>query len=420
MSDALPYDVVIAQRLWEPVLRRLLREPGLVAVGTCRRNRHPGALELLVQDLVTTDDVPRGADWPVLADGVLLAIPRSAEEFHLPFWLERIGPRATQLWAVVLLGAGPGRAAWNGAIVQNGRLLPLDALRVIGPGMLRAARQEREAFTAAELRRWSRTRGALGDETWQKVAQSRVTVFGAGRSGSAVAFQLAALGVRHLTIADPDVLAIENLDAMFCVTERHVGRPKAPVLAERLVEFRADLSATAIARSVVDSAVVDDVRGTDLIVSAVDSDTPRLAAAHLARRFTKVHLDVGMTVEPDARTGRLLAADVRLLLPGQGCVCCVGGLGDEEEARYELLAPPGALRRRRPLAWHEQRAGSLITLNALTVGTAVQSWLDLLAGRLRGSQWQRFRWIPGTGLHVDQAPVDAARECPICRAATTG
>jgi hypothetical protein len=109
-----------------------------------------------------------------------------------------------------------------------------------------------------------------------------------------------------------------------------------------------------------------------------------------------------------------LAGDVRLLLPRLGCVCCVGGLPNEADARYELAAPPGALPRRPPQPWHRQRAGSLITLNSLTVATAVQLWLDLLAGQLRTSHWARLRWQPGHGLQTDAAPVGPAADCPLC------
>jgi len=79
-----------------------------------------------------------------------------------------------------------------------------------------------------------------------------------------------------------------------------------------------------------------------------------------------------------------------------------------------LLAPPGALPRRPPPPWNEQRAGSLITLNSLTVAIGVQLWLDLLAGRLRSSHWHRLRWEPGVGLQADFAPVGASPGCRIC------
>ena len=59
-----------------------------------------------------------------------------------------------------------------------------------------------------------------------------------------------------------------------------------------------------------------------------------------------------------------------------------------------LSAPRGAIRDEPP-PWFQQRAGSLITLNQMIAGAAVQSWLDLLAGDLTTSFWQRLSWNHG-------------------------
>jgi len=155
---------------------------------------------------------------------------------------------------------------------------------------------------------------------------------------------LAVLGVRRLLLVAPDILEPHNLDAMCGVTEADVGRRKAEALAERLTQFRSDLAVHALACSAADDRVVDRVRNADLLATCVDRDTPRLAAAMLAERFLKVHLDIGTGVTVSDAQERLIAGDVRLLLPGQGCVSCVGGLLDQEGAQYELLAPPGSLR----------------------------------------------------------------------------
>jgi hypothetical protein len=420
MPDRPLCELVLPRDLWEATLPDLLLHPHRIAVGTCRRNRHAGADELLVQTLETTDHFPTGDTRPPLSDWVVLGSPTrqpGQEAQDAGAWLDRLKPRKTQLLAVALLGLGAEREAWEGRVVENGEVRPLEAIRVVGPGMLRAGRHVATAATELseeDLLRWSRTRGALGDAVWRKLAASQVLLFGAGRNGSAMAFQLAALGVRSLTIVDRDRLGLENLDAGFCVTEEDVGRPKADALQQRLHACRSDCRITSIPHSATHGSVVAKARGADLIVTCVDNDTPRLAAALLARRFLKVHLDVGTGVTFDEHSQRVLAGDVRLLLPRMGCVCCVGGLRDEDHARYELRAPPGALPRRPPPEWHQQRAGSLITLNSLTVASGVQLWLDLLAGRLRASHWQRLRWEPGQGLQADFAPVGASPGCRLC------
>lgn len=417
MIDRPDYELVLPRPVWDRALRELLMLPDRVAVGVCRRNRHAGADELLVESLDISDRVPTGAGRPPLDDWVVLRLPGSPTGADLHAWLEQLRPRRTQLLAAGLVGLGPQRAGWNGAVIENGLLRPLEAIRVVGARMLRAGRRasEPQPMDATGSARWSRTRGALGEPLWNKVAASRVLLIGAGRNGSALAFQLVALGIRSLSLADPDRLGLENLDAEYCVTEQDVGRMKTESLQTSLHAFRPDCLIASLPYSATHPAAAANAAGADLIVTCVDQDTPRLAATRLARRLLKVHLDVGTGVTQDAGGGqRVLAGDVRLLLPRMGCVCCVGGLRDEAEARYELAAPPGALPQRPPMPWHRQRAGSLITLNAMTVSTAVQLWLDLLAGQLRTSHWHRLSWQSGHGLQTDAAPVGPAPDCPLC------
>jgi hypothetical protein len=248
----------------------------------------------------------------------------------------------------------------------------------------------------------------------------RLSGIGAGRNGSAMAFELCALGVRHLSIVDPDHLGLENLDAMFCVGPADVGRSKVSALQKGLLAFQPDCSVTAVDQSVTNRAVVDLARGADLIVTCCDNDTPRLAAALLASRFLKVHIDAASGITRDRHGERLLAGDVRCLLPHEGCVSCVGGLPGEAHASYHLLAPPGTLTRGRAPVWHEQRLGSLITLNSLVVSVAIQLFIDLLAGHLRTSHWHRLQWILGEGIRSDYAPVGPGSDCPICHTGPNG
>jgi hypothetical protein len=422
MPDTTPFELVLSRDTWEGALRHLLVRPDRVAVGRCRRNEHEGAHELLVENLEIADRLPSGNERPPLSDWIVLGVPTGEPGDDVRTWVKHLQPRKTQLLVIALLGLGPEKNSWDGGVVEDGVLKPLDAIRVVGPAMLRASRTEPAGWSElseTDLERWSRTRGALGDKTWRKVAGTRVLLFGAGRNGSAMAFQLVALGARSLTIVDPDIVGIENLDAAYGLSESDIGRRKVEALQERLHSFRSSCAISSIPHSVTHSSVIAKARGADLLVSCVDHDTPRLAAALLANRFFKLHVDVGTGITLDPTGERMLASDVRLLLPRMGCVCCVGGLSNEEEARYELLAAPGTLRRKRQHEWHEERAGSLVTLNSMTVSVAVQLWLDLLAGKLRTSFWHRLRWEPAGGIRADFAAVGPAADCHICRGQST-
>jgi molybdopterin/thiamine biosynthesis adenylyltransferase len=238
-------------------------------------------------------------------------------------------------------------------------------------------------------------------------------VVGAGRNGSVAALTLAMLGVRGLTLIDSDLEDLHNLDASLGGTPAGVGRPKVQNRAEFLMTIRsADLEVEAIPRSVLHPQTVMALRGVDLVITCVDRDAARLAVARAARGWGKVHLDVGTGIF-GAGGVRQMGADVRLLLPGEACVCCLGGLRDPAEAEWEAAAPLGSLRRGRRPEWREQRAGSLLTLNQVAVNLGVQLWLDLLGGGLLRSCWQRLEWTNGVPEVRVGSPARA--RCALCR-----
>lgn len=418
MESAELFELVAESAAWEQAIRQLLLQPGAVAVARLRRNRTSRCTELLITALEVRKQLPRGPDFPPVADWAVVMHASFQPAVSLANWIARIQPRPAQCLAVAIIGIGRDQDGWDGAVTLGGRNVPLAAIRVVGPGMIRAQRDADPADSDDDpqtLERWSRARGALGDAVWRNVRAAHVALFGASRTGSNMAFLLAALGVRRLLLCDPDQLESHNLDAMPGVTEQDVGRAKVEALAERLVQFRSDLFVQGLACSARDNRVAQCARPADLLVTCVDDDTPRLAAALLANRLLKVHLDIGTGVSIDEQGQRTIAADIRLLLPGQGCVACVGGLADEEQARYELWAPPGSLQRRRGgRSWQEQRAGSLVTVNMIAAAFGVQLWLDLLSGQLTGSHWTRLRWNPGQGLDVQQGPVTGRHDCQTC------
>jgi hypothetical protein len=109
-----------------------------------------------------------------------------------------------------------------------------------------------------------------------------------------------------------------------------------------------------------------------------------------------------------------MGADARLLLPGEACVVCLGGLRNLDEARYEVAGPPKALHRGRRSEWNEQRAGSLVTINEVAVNLSIQLWLDLLTGIVRQSRWCRLEWdLEGTPRM--EIRYGAATACDVCQ-----
>ena len=77
----------------------------------------------------------------------------------------------------------------------------------------------------------------IGSEALEKMAQTRVLVFGLGGVGSWCAEALVRSGMGKIGLIDYDTIAESNINRQIQATSRTVGQPKAQVLAERLREI---------------------------------------------------------------------------------------------------------------------------------------------------------------------------------------
>ena len=407
-----PIELVIQGATWEQTLRPLLLEPGQIAVGSMRLNDQPICTEFLVDRLEMVSEIPSGEHRPPLTDWLVLTVNNASSLRSAREILAQIQPRQSQAVAVLVLSTGD-RGRWEGLLAYEGNVSPLAGVRIIGPGMLQlnASTYSEPLLDPATLERASRTIGALGETLWRRGRDAHVLLLGCGRTGTLAAWQLIGLGVNRMTLVDPDLLELGNLDGMPGFTPADVGRAKVEALAERLVTSQPELSLKCL------QSPAQEVLGRlrvrpDLIVTCVDDDVARLAASRLSRELLAPHLDIATSVQTQGEN-RTLTADIRLLLPFQGCVDCVGGLADREAALYAFAAPPGSLFRGEPTVWNRQRAGSLVHLNSLAVGVGLQLWLSLLKGDC-GSFWQRLALDTAGGLIADGASMGAGENCLYC------
>lgn len=409
--------LLITREVWESSLRRLLLDRSQFAVGTVRWRNERASVEILCSDLEVVAEQPSGRVHPPFHDWIVIHVA-AEDQLNAHRWSVKCAPRRSQRLAVVVVN-GQDKGQWDAAVFDRGQSRQVADLEIVGAGGF--STNGRGEATVADQKardRASRTIGALGLREFRRLRSSRVTLIGSGRLGSQLAFQLVALGVRHLRLIDPDSLELSNLNAMPGLTVADLGRPKVHALAKRLLAFQPDLLVSCLFASANSQQAKKLLhQRTDLLVTCVDQDVPRLCASIAAKQTLTAHMDVATQVMRNPDNLLDMHADIRLFTPDRdgGCVVCVGGLTDIDQTLYELNAPPGALRRGEPVAWHQLRAGSLVTINSIAVGIAVQTWLDLLSGDLRSSFWHRVRWNPGAAVESNGSPVVAEADCPFCQ-----
>lgn len=416
------------------ILAELRRQPYHVAVGELGQNALAnGDTEILARSFRFVHEGSlrslEGDQRPRFELGFVPFTLNRPQVWEAVAFIERMegGLPATPTCSI-LLGSGEDVGLFTGIFPVRDRAEPVHEIKIVGPGMRRLPAVDfqtlqRHQVLPQDAARWSRLIGALGGlDVWQRLTSLNFCIIGTGRTGSLVATTLAKHGVHNLTLVDPDVLELHNLDAMDGVTERDLGRFKAQAIAKNLQQ---DLPHAHVEASPVSIITVEGrrpVKSADVLVCCVDDDASRLVIGGLASCYEKPLLDIGtgifngesnqrsaLSPQSPATSQRRMGADVRLILPGDGCLLCWGGVanlpGALERLRSEIAVGRSVGQPRRP--WHEERAGSLRSLNSIAAHLGIRLLEDLVASRLRRSVWLQ--------LQSDENGIPSIRSLPASR-----
>ena len=130
---------------------------------------------------------------------------------------------------------------------------------------------------------FQRTALLAGDDAMRRLADARVLLFGVGGVGSWCAEALIRSGVGHLTMVDPDLVDVSNINRQLPATVATVGRPKVEVMRERFMDINptADIVARQ-ERFTADTAPLFRVEEFDYVIDAIDSLQDKLELILLA------------------------------------------------------------------------------------------------------------------------------------------
>ncbi len=125
--------------------------------------------------------------------------------------------------------------------------------------------------------RFSRTELILGKENMEKLAASRIAVFGAGGVGGYVIEALARSGIGELDIIDNDTICPSNINRQIYADEKTIGRYKTDVARERIL----NINPKAIVHTynifyIPDTSAQFDISQYDYIVDAIDTVTGKI------------------------------------------------------------------------------------------------------------------------------------------------
>lgn len=223
---------------------------------------------------------------------------------------------------------------------------------------------------------------AFGNQIQQTIAGLTVGVVGAGGTGTAVAEQLARLGVRSFILIDPDTLSASNTTRVYGSTPRDVGRDKVNVLGDHLEAIAEDVQVMRLSDTVVSEQPAEALAFADVVFGCTDDNAGRLRLSRLPYYQLVPVIDCGVHIAADQNdTISGIFGRVTTLCPGTACLICrdridlalaeaeVRSMEEQQKLEKEGYAPalPGV-------------EPAVVAFTTLVAATAVGELLERLVG----------------------------------------
>lgn len=127
------------------------------------------------------------------------------------------------------------------------------------------------------LNQFSRTELLLGKDAMEKLADSRVAIFGIGGVGGYTVEALARSGVGTIDIIDDDKVCLTNINRQIYATHKTVGKYKVDVAKERILEINPQANVN-IFKTFYSPETADlfDFNNYDYVVDAIDTVTGKI------------------------------------------------------------------------------------------------------------------------------------------------
>lgn len=124
----------------------------------------------------------------------------------------------------------------------------------------------------------SRTLLMLGEQKMERLRSSHVLVAGLGGVGAYAAEMLCRAGVGQITMFDGDTISVTNRNRQLPAMLSTIGKPKAELIKERLLDINPDIKLNAIQKYCNDEDLkkIIEEASYDYILDAIDTLSPKV------------------------------------------------------------------------------------------------------------------------------------------------
>lgn len=341
--------------LTEPVAALLRKEAGRpVECGgfvTARLVQIGEQLRLLARDYFPVDpshyELQDEGEMIVRSEGLVPALAAAARDGSIALWFhthpgvgatpvpsaydrkvdvdlaESVRIRTDQdYYGTLILSPDEGRNfTFTGTLQSSSACYQIDRVLIVGTRILLkpafdAARGMVSAYHDRNVRAFgSGIQSALGELT--------VGVVGCGGTGSAVAEQLARLGVRDFVLIDPKDLSESNVTRVYGSNPGLVAHPKAEVARENVLRIAPETRCRVVIGKLSTSGVARELVGCDVVFGCTDDEAGRLVLSRVSTYLLCPVIDCGVLISSD-ESGAISGIDGRVTVvsPGSACLVC--------------------------------------------------------------------------------------------------
>ena len=270
------------------------------------------------------------------------------------------------------------RQGVSGVVFNESRICSVREIKIVGIMLDKNSAVKTDEKSLKTRTEFDRQVRALGTQNQQRIQDMSVTVVGVGGTGSAVAVQIARMGVGHIQLVDMDSVDESNLPRIYGSKKTDIGKRKVDVLRRHIRSFSRS-KVTAICNDVTYDAMRETLVESDVIFGCTDNHTSRSRLNEISSRFYIPFIDVGCRIDLDeAGAISQAVARVQLVTPDSACLWCTDTINGRAilqesftEEEKKKLAKEGY--------YHAiDKQPSVISLTTLTASMAVNKLLSIV------------------------------------------
>ncbi len=290
---------------------------------------------------------------------------------------------------------------------------PIDWINIVGrPTYNIPTSSNKSVLKKVDTNLFDRQVKMLGSEGQIILANTKVTIIGAGGTGSIAGIQLAYLGVEYFFLIDDDIVEHSNLNRLLGATKSDIGKNKVDVLANNILSINSQASIEKILEKIIDENDYSELLiESHVIFLCTDNMLSRSIINDLSLRFLIPVIDIGVGIQADQGKTSIAGGSVYLSIPGESCLQCLNRI-NPDILYQEKAATDGD--HTDYVQGEKIERPAVISLNSTIVSQAINMFIDLVTGCLgnRIDKIKCFDMIRGN-MYTPSLPNDL--NCRFCK-----